>query len=443
MSATILPLGSPQAIIKQSVGLFYATMQRRTILNRLAGSFPTDKDAQSKARMQTSTDYPIVRNKDLTKVAGDRISFDLLNPTMGKPIMGDAYAQGLGQPMTFAQDGLHINVTRYPVSAGSQMSQQRTVHELLGAARANAYGFMMRLEDQRTLVHLAGARGFHNNGEWAVPLASDSSFAPTMINTVRAPSNNRHFMVNGGNIVPVAAAGGEISIQTTDQMSTDVVDSLATWLDATPFAPGAVKFDGDELAEDSPLRVMLVSNAQFNSFLRSPMFRTWQANSMSRASAANKNPLMLGDAGLWRGILIVKMPKPIRFFAGTALNWCASATSTTETTTDTAPAAFGTYNGNGGGTGYAIDRALLLGSQALGQALGKAKMFAEGGEEIDGQSVMYSEELMDHKARLEVLVGIVNGMSKIQFLQDFGTSQQYTDFGVVAVDTAVKIEGVA
>jgi N4-gp56 family major capsid protein len=433
MSATILPLGSPQAIIKQSVGLFYATMQRRTILNKLAGNFPTDKEAQGKARMQTSTDYPIVRNKDLTKVAGDRISFDLLNPTMGKPIMGDAYAQGLGQAMTFAQDGLHINVTRYPVSAGSQMSQQRTVHELLGAARANAYGFLARLEDQRTLVHLAGARGFHNNGEWAVPLASDAKFGDIMINTVRAPSYNRHFMCNGGNIVPIGAAANAVSIQTTDTMSTDLVDSLATFLDAMPFAPGAVKFEGDELANDSPMRVLLVSNAQYNAFLRSPLFRTWQANSMARAQAANKNPLMLGDAGLWRGILIVKMPKPIRFYATNALNHCTSATSTTETTTDLVAAGFGTQ--------YAVDRALLLGSQALGQALGKAKMLTDGGEEIDGQSVMYSEELMDHKARLEVLVGIVNGMSKIQFLQDFGTSQQYTDFGVISIDTAVRIEG--
>jgi N4-gp56 family major capsid protein len=434
MSATILPLGSPLAIVKQSVGLFYATMQRRTILNRLAGSFPTDADAQDKAKMQTSTDYPIVRNKDLTKVAGDRITFDLVNPVMGTPIMGDAYAQGMGDAMTFSQDGLHINVTRKPVSAGSQMSQQRTVHELLGMARAGAYGYMSRLEDQRTLVHLAGARGFQTNGEWAVPLASDAQFASIMINTVRAPSNNRHFMASGGNIAKFAASASAVTIQTTDTMSTDLVDSLATWLDGIPFAPGAVKFDGDELAGDSPLRVLLVSNEQYNAFLRSPLFRTWQANSMARASAANKNPLMLGDAGLWRGILIVKMPKPIRFYAGNPINHCASATSQTETTTDLVPAGFGTT--------YAVDRAILLGSQALGQALGKAKMLTSAGEEIDGQSVMYSEELMDHKSRLEVLVGLVNGMSKIQFLQDFGTSSQYTDFGVVSIDTSVQLVGV-
>ena len=39
----------------------------------------------------------------------------------------------------------------------------------------------------------------------------------------------------------------------------------------------------------------------------------------------------MGEAGLWNGLLVVKMPKPIRFFAGDALNWCADITSETET----------------------------------------------------------------------------------------------------------------
>jgi N4-gp56 family major capsid protein len=436
MGATTIPFGSLQSLVRQSVGLFAATMQRKTILNRLCGQMPQQKDAENKLKVQSSTDYPIVRNMDLTKFAGDRITFDLVNPTNGLPIMGDAYAQGLGDAMTFAQDGLHINVTRKPVSAGSTMSQQRTLHQLLGLARANAFGYMSRLEDQRTLIHLAGARGFANNGEWAVPLQAHAKFAEIMINTVKAPSHNRHFMANGGNIVPFAASANAVSIQTTDQMSIDLVDSLATWLDGAPFAPGAVKFDGDELAEDAPLRVLLVSAEQYNGFLRSGLFRQLQAQSTARASAAKQNPIMLGDAGLWRGILIVKMPKPIRFYAGNEIKHCASTSSQTETTGDLVPSSFGTT--------FAVDRALLLGGQALGQALGKAKLMNKSGEEsLDGMPMFYSEEIMDHGARPEVLLGLVNGMSKIQFLQDFGTSSQYTDFGVVAIDTAVAIAGVS
>jgi N4-gp56 family major capsid protein len=435
MSATIIPFGSITSMMRQSVGLFAATMQRKTLLNRLCGALPQQKDAENKLRLQSSTDYPILRCMDLTKFAGDRITFDLVNQIGGAPIMGDAYAQGLGDAITFSQDGLRIDVSRKPVSAGSMMSQQRTLHELKGLAVALAYGYMGRLEDQRTLIHLAGARGFHTNGEWAVPLASDPSFAKIMINTVKAPSRNRHFVAKAGNIAPVVASGNEITIQTTDQMSMDVLDSLRTWIDGVPFAPSAVKFDGDELAEDSPLRVLLVSSEQYTSFLRSGIFRTLQAQSTARAAAAKQNPIMLGDAGLWNGILIVKMPKPIRFYAGNPINHCLSATSQTETTTDNVPVAFG--------TGYAVDRAILLGGQALGQALGMAKLTNKAGEQsLDGVPMFYSEEIMDHGARPEILVGLVNGMSKIQFLMDMGTQSEFTDFGVVAIDTAVQLPGV-
>lgn len=435
MSATVIPFGSIPSMLRQSVGLFAATMQRKTILNRLCGTMPAQKDAENKLRLQSSTDYPILRCMDLTKFAGDRITFDLVNQIGGTPIMGDAYAQGLGEAITFAQDGLRIDVTRKPVSAGSMMSQQRTLHELKSLSVALAYGYMSRLEDQRTLVHLAGARGFHNNGEWAVPLAAHPEFAKIMINLVKAPSNNRHFVASGGNIAKVTAAANAIVIATTDQMSMDLLDSLRTWIDGVAFAPGAVKFDGDELAEDSPLRVLLVSSEQYTAFLRSGTFRTLQAQSTARAAAAKQNPIMLGDAALWNGILIVKMPKPIRFYAGQPINHCPSPTAQTEVTTDLVPAGFG--------TGYAVDRALLLGSQALGQALGKAKLMNKSGEEsVDGVPMFYSEEIMDHGARPEILVGLVNGMSKIQFLMDMGTQSEYTDFGVVAIDTAVTLPGV-
>lgn len=433
MGATVIPFGSIPSMLRQSVGLFAATMQRKTILNRLCGQMPSQKDAENKLRLQSSTDYPILRCMDLTKLAGDRITFDLVNQVGGLPIMGDAYAQGMGDAITFGQDGLRIDVTRKPVSAGSMMSQQRTLHELKALSIALANGYMSRLEDQRTLVHLAGARGFHYNGEWAVPLASHAEFASIMINPVRAPSNNRHFVASGGNLAKAATVYAAGSLATTDQMSMDLLDSLRTWIDGVAFAPGAVKFDGDELAEDSPLRVLLVSSEQYTAFLRSGTFRSLQAQSTARAAAAKHNPIMLGDAALWNGILIVKMPKPIRFFGGSAINYCASATAQTETAA-TIPGAFTAL--------YAVDRAILLGSQALGQALGKAKLMNKAGEEsADGVPMFYSEEIMDHGARPEVLVGLVNGMSKIQFLMDMGAQSEFTDFGVVAIDTAVTLAG--
>jgi N4-gp56 family major capsid protein len=306
------------------------------------------------------------------------------------------------------------------------MTQQRTPHQLRSLARALAQNYMTRLEDQTALVHLAGARGFANDIEWALPLASHAEFSKIVVNTVKAPTKNRHFRSTGSGIEPVAAAANEHTIATTDVLNSDVVDAIRTLVDGMPLPPPTVKFADDQMSNDAPMRVLLVSSEQYTSFVQSTNFRTLQANAMARAQMAKMNPLFLGEAGLWNGILIVKMPKPIRFYAGDEIKWCASKTTETETTGDLVPAAFG--------TGYAVDRALLLGGQALAEAFGKARQ--------TGNPYFWSEKELDHGDKLEVLIGSVGGKSKTRFLINHGTEEQYTDYGVIAIDTAVKIAGI-
>ena len=423
MPATSIPYGSAQAVQIQSAGLFAACMQRPTTIGRLTGKLPTQADAEANLRFQSGNELPIVRCMDLLKKAGDEVTFDLINPIGGKPIMGEKIAEGLGDRMSFSQDSLRINQSRKPISAGGSMTQQRTPHQLRNLARALAQNYMTRLEDQLALVHLAGARGFANDIEWAVPLASDGDFAEICVNTVRAPTYNRHFMSTGSGIEHIAASGNAITIATTDVMNIDVVDAIRTKLDSMPLPPPPVVFKDDQAAMDAPLRVLLVSSEQYTSIVQSTNFRTFQANAMARAQLAKNNPLFMGEAGLWNGILIVKMPKPIRFYPGDALKWCTSATSTTETTTDLIPTS--------SWSGYAVDRAILLGGQALAEAYGKARQ--------TGNPYFWSEKELDHGDKLEVLIGMVNGKSKVRFLIDHGTREEYTDFGVMAIDTAVKI----
>ena len=425
MSATNIPYGSPQAVKIQSAGLFAANMQRNTTINRLTGKFPQQAEAESTIRKQSSNEMPIVRCMDLQKMAGDEITFDLINPMGGKPIMGSQNAEGMGRKMSFSQDRLRINQARYPISAGDTMTQQRTPHELRKLARALGENYMNRLSDQSILVHMAGARGSHNNIEWAVPTAADPDFASIMINPVKAPTKNRHFMSTGSGIETVKAAANEISIATTDIMNADLVDALRTQLDSMPVPPPPVVFEGDKMASDSPMRVLLVSSEQYTAFVQSNsgQFRTFQAQAMARAQQAGQNPLFMGDVGLWNGILIVKMPKPIRFYAGDSLRWCSSYTSETETATDLVPAAFG--------TGFAVDRAILLGGQALAEAWGKHTK--------SGSPFFFSEKELDHGDKLEILLGAINGRSKIRFEIDHGDTKQFTDYGVIAIDTAVKL----
>lgn len=423
--ATNIPYGSAQAVTLQSAGLFAANMQRNTVLNRLAGKLPQQSDAEQTIRKQSSNELPIMRCMDLTKMAGDEVTFDLINPMGGKPIMGANMAEGHGRSMSFSQDRLRINQARYPISAGDTMTQQRTPHQLRKLARALGQSYMDRLADQLTLVHMAGARGFHDNIEWVVPKANDADFASIAINSVKAPTKNRHFMSTGTGIEIIKASGNEITLATTDVMNADVVDGIRTVLDSMALPPPPVVFEGDKMAGDAPLRVLLVSSEQYTAFVKSTNFRTLQANAMARAQTAGMNPLFMGEAGIWNGILIVKMPKPIRFYSGDSLRWCASYTTETETATDLVPASFS--------TSYAVDRAILLGGQALAEAWGKHVK--------SGVPYFWSEKELDHGDKLELLVGAINGRSKVRFLIDHGDEQQYTDHGVIAIDTVVALPG--
>ena len=110
-------------------------------------------------------------------------------------------------------------------------------------------------------------------------------------------------------------------------------------------------------------------------------------------------------------------------YAGNSLRWCPSESSTAETATDLVPAAFG--------ANYAVDRALLLGGQALAEAYGKARQ--------TGNPYFWSEKELDHGDKLEILIGMIAGDSKIRFEIEHGDGKQFTDFGVMAIDTAVQL----
>lgn len=357
----------------------------------------------------------------MQKGKGDEVEFHFVNPVGGEPIMGSKVAEGRGVGMSISSDRLRVNQARFPIDLGDTMTAIRSPVDFYRLGRGQGTALMNRYTDQSLLVHMAGARGNQANIEWSVPLDSSATFAEVMVNPVRAPSKNRHFISTGSGIETFGVTAGEVNLATTDGFGIDVVDSFRQWLDATPLPPQPVIFDGDEAAYDSPLRVMLVSPQQYSAFATHPSFRTYQSNALQRSSQAKGHPLFKGEVGLWNGILITKMPKPIRFYAGNTIKYCASTTSEAESSC-VVPASFGTT--------HAVDRAILLGGQALAEAFAAHK---------SGSSMFFSEKEMDHGDKTELLVGVIRGVSKIRFLIDHGTEKQFTDFGVTVVDTAVAI----
>lgn len=417
--------GDKTNMVQQAVGLFATHMQRNSTLNRLTGKMPKGTaGANATLRKQTTQHMPIVRCQDLGKGRGDEVTFHLLNPVGAKPIMGSRYAEGRGTGISLTEDKLRVDQARFPLDLGNAMTTIRSPVEFRAVGRPIAQNLMDRYVDQSLLVHMAGARGFHNNIEWVVPTTADADFADIMVNPVKAPSKNRHYLVDGSAVTPFKVSAGDVDITTADIFKMDTVDSMRTVLDQIALPPPIVKFEGDKAADDSPLRVWMVSPAQYNKFAADPTFRQFQASAMARASQAGQHPLFLGEAGLWNGFLIIKMPKPIRFYAGDVIKYCASHTSETESSA-LVPAGFSTT--------HAIDRSIILGGQAIAEALASS--------DKSGIPFFWSEKELDHGDKAELLIGAIRGVSKVRFEVDTGEGKQLTDYGVTIVDTAVPIIG--
>lgn len=424
---TAVKHGNPNNMSQLAAGLFAIHNQRNSLMGKLTGKMPQGTTgAEATVRKQTTSHMPIVRCQDLTKGDGDEVTFHLLNPVNAKPIMGSEYAEGRGVGLTLSKDKLRVNQARFPVDMGDVMSEIRTPYDLRRMARPVAQSLMDKYIDQTLLVHMAGARGFHNNVEWVVPTEHDKDFKKIMVNPVKAPTKNRHFLADGAGVKSFAHNSGAVDITSADVLKMDTVDSMKSVLDQIALPPPMVRFEGDVLSEDSPLRVWLLSPAQYNKFAADPNFRTLQANALARANKAKQHPIFLGEVGIWNGFLMVKMNRPIRFYASDDIRYCDSHTSEVESVAKV-PDSFG--------SNFAIDRSIILGGQAVAEALAAHKR--------SGIPFFWSEKTdLDHGDKAEVLIGAIRGVSKIRFDVDTGAGNEFTDYGVTVVDTAVPITGI-
>ena len=426
MSKTRVGAGSSNAQFVQAAGLFAQSMQRNSKLNQMVGTMPKGEgSAAATLRKQTTNDMPIVRTVDLSRGKGDEVEFHFVQPVGAYPIMGARMAEGKGVGVSLDKARVRVNQARFPVDVGDTMTDLRSPVEFRKIGRPIAQGLMDRYQDQGSLMHLAGARGFHNNIEWAIPTSDHGDFEAIAVNPVLAPTKNRHYIADGDAIKGFAVNAGEMDIASTDALSMTIVDACRTLVESIALPPPAIRLPGDQAADDSPLRMLMVSPAQYHQFSQDKDFRQFQANALTRASQAERHPLFLGEVGLWNGILICKQPRPIRFYAGDTIKYCASNTSDAESSC-TVPASFGDT--------HAVDRALLLGGQALAQAFASSRH--------GGMPFFWKEKEFDHDDKMELLIGAIQGTSKVRWAVDQGNgTKHYTDHGVIALDTAVPIIG--
>ena len=426
MSKTQTSTTDSKKLVQQAMGVFVGTQARRSNINRLTGKMPQIEDVANSIANQSSNTMPIVQTMDLGKGKGDELKFNFVNPVGGIPIMGGEVAEGRGEGVSLSEDRLRVNQARFPLDLGAVMDEIRSPVDIHRLGKPLLQSAMDNFEDQLALVHMAGARGFHNNIEWRVPVASDARFNRVVTNRVKAPTKNRHFMVDNGSIAMFKDNAGEVDLTSTDSMTMGVVDSLSSYLDQIVAPPPPVEFESDQAAKDSPFRVMLCSAATYNLFSTDVNFRSYQAQALARARYAKDHPLFTNpEVALWRNTLLVKMPKPIRFYAGDDIKFCGAYDSEAESTTKV-PAAFADK--------FAIDRNILLGGQSLAKAYAKSRH--------SGWPYFWKEAPSDFDDKLEIMIGTVLGMSKIRFAVDVGDGRtEFTDHGAAVVDAVVPIIG--
>ena len=405
--STNIPVGSALARKIYSVGLFTRVQHSPGFMNLISGEMPKEGSFAAKTKGQTSPDYPIVKAGDLAKGAGDTVSIDLFNILQGKPVMGDKRIEGRMMQLTYSSMDVRIDQVRGGADSGGRMTQKRTVHNLRNISMAGLQAWMQRLEDQTALVHLAGARGSQQTSDWVVPLQSDGDFSKIMVNTVKAPTKNRYFAAND--------ATTPADIGTNDALTLQDIDRIVAQLRESPVVMQSVKIKGDDRAWNDPLWVMFVTERQWLYLQSRTSQTTWRQAvqyAFERKSGGLKHPLFDAyETIMWNGVLIKRMNRyAIRFAAGDNV------------VTDTGGADGMTYTESTVQTAQPVDRAIIVGAQALAKAYGKS---------ASDYFYDWSEKEVDHGNSIETVSAAMCGSAKIRFKIDGAD----TDFGVAVVDS--------
>lgn len=405
--STNIPFGSPLARKMFSVGLFSKVQHEPGFMNLLSGEMPKEGGFAAKAKGQTSPDYPVVKCGDLSKGAGDSVSIDLFNQLSGKPVMGDKRVEGRMMNLTYSSMDVKIDQLRGGADSGGRMTQKRTTHNLRGIAMASLHNWGARVEDQTTLVHLAGARGDQITSDWVVPLQSDADFAEIMVNAIKAPTKNRYYAAND--------ATGPADMGTNDALTFQDIERIVAQLRESTVRLQAVKVKGDDRAWNDPLWVMFVSERVWL-YLKSRTSQTvWRQavqNAFERKKAGVNHPLFDSyETIMWDGLLIKRMNRyAIRFNSGSSV------------VVDTGGGDGKTYTESTVTAATDIDRSIIVGAQALAKAYGKTD---------SDYFYDWSEEKVDHGNSIEIVSAAMGGTAKIRFKVDGAD----TDHGVAVVDS--------
>jgi len=429
MGTTTVQSGNPLANKQYSKALSAMATRQPTPIVALTGPMPSEDDALRKLRQQSTTEMPIVRVDELASGPGDTVQLDCAHVVKLRAVMGDRNAEGMGATLKYSTQDIKIDMATLPVSAGGKMTQKRTPHDMRKNALQQLKGGIPRFRWQRILALLAGARGAQDGTDWVLPLASDPDFADQMVNPLKAPTYNRHWVVDGGTLVQ---GGAQLaSIDNTDKLLLSCLDEFAAiWEEmGTKMAP--IQIPGDPAAGDDPIKgVLLIDPLVWDGLITDNTaagnIRMYQAAAIKRAEYGDlrKHPLFAGSPLLWNGILMRKMQHGIRFNASDAVQVVTAANRLTATETAVNVNAAITAN-------YQVARSIFMGAQALGMA--------SGGNRTSEETYSLLENYSNFGRNLELAGEVIGAEQKLRWdLPNANGDLEPTDFGVAVIDSIIK-----
>lgn len=390
--------------------IFSEVAQKKSMANLLSVDAPT---AVSQQKQQSSPTAPIVKVNDLTKNHGDSVSVDVVHQLTGLPVMGDGHIEGREEKLSQSNHLIKINAGAKATADFSIMAQQNAGYDLKQLGRTGLIDWYNSFTDERLIYHLAGARGSYGSKDrdgsnLIIPLDTHDIYKELMVNDVSPPTFDRASY--GGN------AEGIDEIDATDVLNISALRKLSEKLEQTHTPINPIDLSSEDKPMDTqPFYVLYVTPAQWTTLQSTTTdFNQLIANATARANGFNHN-LFKGECLMFDNILVKKYFKPVRFYAGDVVSVSNNDKDATTTTQQVA-------------TGVNVDRAILLGGQALAMANGK-----DGNN--DGNFTIYGETFDANRKHRNTLTW-VDGVSKIRFADKQG---YVNDRGVITLDTAVNI----
>lgn len=435
MAATNIPAGSGLAPKQYSEALFSMASKVPTPVGALSGPAPNFAKTEKVLRGQSTSDMPIVRVTDLNQSAGDTVRVDCAQIVKMRPVMGDQNAEGRGAKLDFSFFDQAIDMATIPVSAGGRMTQKRFQHDLRKVAIAQLKRAIPAFLWQRSLTQMCGGRGQQDGVDWVLPLATDPDFASFLVAPLKAPTYNRHYVIDGTDLVQGGAQLG--SVDATDKLKLSHIDGLSALISELAVQLQPVMIPGDPAAGDDPIKgILMLDEMVWNDLITDTTsgnnIRTWQASAMERAKYGDlqRHPLFAGNPILWNGILIRKMGRY-------AIRWNADGTqspahikvanrySATESTDVAIP------NLTAAGKNYSVARSVLLGAQALAMC--------SGSNTSSGVPYSLLENQTNFGRNAEMAGELICSEQKVRFsLPDGAGNLEPTDIGAIVIDSVTQ-----